>query len=63
MEDNPEQKIDYADNSASKELGVKYRDFSTTMIEMADKMVELGIVEKPEPEPENPEAQEEAGAQ
>jgi len=35
------------DNSASKELGVVYTDFTKTMVDMADKMVELGTAVKP----------------
>ena len=34
-------------NDASVELGVQYRDIDSTMIDMADKMVELGKVVKP----------------
>ena len=33
--------------NASKELGVKYRDFNTTMLDMAEKLIELGIAKKP----------------
>lgn len=35
------------DNSASIELGVTYHKFEDTMVDMADKMVEFGLVEKP----------------
>jgi len=35
------------DNSASKELGVVYTEIDKTMVDMADKMVELGTVQKP----------------
>ena len=36
------------DNTASREvLGVQYRDFATTMVEMADAMVANGTVVKP----------------
>ena len=44
---NPEEKISLFDNSASRELGVVYTDFAKTMVDMADKMVELGMVTKP----------------
>ena len=47
-ESNPDEYISLFDNSASKELGVVYTDFSKTMVDMADKMVELGSVVKPE---------------
>ena len=46
-EDNPDEYISLFDNSASRELGVVYTDFSKTMTDMADKMVELGTVVKP----------------
>lgn len=46
-EPNPEEVIDRFDNSASKELGVVYTDFAKTMLDMADKMVELGSIVKP----------------
>jgi len=36
-------------NAASREvLGIQYRDVPTTMIEMADAMVALGTIKKPE---------------
>ena len=35
------------DNSASKRLGVVYTDLGKSVVEMADKMVELGMVSKP----------------
>jgi len=44
---NPDEYITLYDNSASRELGVVYHDFSQTMIDMADKMVELGTIVKP----------------
>ena len=44
---NPDEYISLFDNSASRELGVVYTDFSKTMLDMADKMVELGTVVKP----------------
>ena len=37
------------DNSASKRLGVVYTDLGKSVIEMADKMIELGMVSKPAP--------------
>ena len=42
-----DEQIDIADNTASKQLGIQYRDLDTTMLEMAEKMIELGVVEKP----------------
>lgn len=42
-----DEQIDIADNTASKQLGVQYRDLETTMLEMAAKMIELGVIEKP----------------
>ena len=37
-------------NAASREiLGVQYRDFQTTMLDMADSMIRLGSLQKPEP--------------
>lgn len=48
-EPDPTARISQFDNSASREiLGVQYRDFNQTMVEMADKCVELGIATKPE---------------
>uniref|UniRef100_A0A7S3HY17 3-beta hydroxysteroid dehydrogenase/isomerase domain-containing protein n=1 Tax=Favella ehrenbergii TaxID=182087 RepID=A0A7S3HY17_9SPIT len=45
---NPDAIITQFDNTASREvLGVQYRDFTQTMVDMADKCVELGIVTKP----------------
>ena len=46
-ETNPDEIISLFENGASKELGVVYTDFSKTMVDMADKMIELGIVAKP----------------
>lgn len=48
MEDpDPEEYVSLINNTASKEvLGVEYIEFSKTMVDMADKMVELGIVSK-----------------
>lgn len=45
---DPYEQINFSDNTASLELGVVYKDFSTTMVEMADKMVEMGIIQKPQ---------------
>ena len=45
---NPEEYISLFDNTASREvLGIEYTDWSKTMVDMADKMVELGSVVKP----------------
>ena len=45
---NPDEKINLFNNSASREvLGVQYKDWNQTMVDMADKMVELGTVVKP----------------
>jgi len=41
---NPDEYVSLFDNSASRELGVVYTDFAKTMVDMADKMVELGTV-------------------
>ena len=43
---NPREYISLFDNSASKELGVVYTDWSKTMVDMADAMVALGSVVK-----------------
>lgn len=41
-------KVSQFDNTASRTvLGIEYRDFSKTMLDMADKYVEMGIVTKP----------------
>ena len=42
-----EQKPKTFDNSASKKLGVKYRPFKDTLIDMAEKMIQLGTISKP----------------
>ena len=47
-ETNPDEYISLFNNAASKELGVVYTDFAKTMVDMADKCVELGIASKPE---------------
>lgn len=44
---NQDEQISRYDNSASQELGVVYTDFNKTMVDMADKMVELGSLVKP----------------
>lgn len=44
---NPDEYISLFDNSASRELGVVYTDWSQTMVDMADAMVALGSVTKP----------------
>ena len=49
---NPEEYVSLFDNSASLELGVVYTDFSKTMVDMADKMVELGTIVKPSSPPQ-----------
>ena len=47
---DPEEKFSLFNNTASREvLGVPYIDFSKTMVDMADKMVELGTVTKDAP--------------
>ena len=46
-EPNPEEYVSLYDNKASKELGVKYTEFTKTFVEMADKMVENGSITKP----------------
>ena len=43
----PGAEVNLFDNSASKELGVVYTDFSKTMVDMADKMISLGTLVKP----------------
>ena len=46
--EDPEKKTTMFDNTASREvLGVQYRDFPTTMVEMADSMVALGTIKMP----------------
>ena len=46
----PEEKFNLFNNTASKKvLGVDYIDFSKTMVDMADKMVELGTLSKDAP--------------
>jgi hypothetical protein len=32
---------------AVKELGIKFRDFNETIVEMANRIIELGLVSKP----------------
>merc|ERR1719189_96284 len=47
--EDPEAVISQFDNAASREvLGISYRDFATTMVEMADAMVAQGTVVKPQ---------------
>ena len=46
-EPNAEEYVSLFNNSASVELGVVYTDFTKTMVDMADKMVELGTIVKP----------------
>ena len=43
---DPNEYISLMDNTASRELGVVYTDFTKTMTDMADRMVELGTVKK-----------------
>ena len=43
---NPNEYVSLFDNSASKELGVIYTDWSKTMVDMADAMVAMGSVSK-----------------
>ena len=46
--DDPNVNITQFNNAASRrDLGIEYRDFSQTMVEMADSMVALGCVVKP----------------
>ena len=47
QEEIPNEKITRFNNAASLELGVTYTDWNKTMVDMADKMVELGMVTKP----------------
>ena len=47
--EDPSKKTTVFNTTASREvLGVQYRDFTTTMIEMAEAMVRLGTIKKPE---------------
>jgi hypothetical protein len=47
---NPAEVWSRFNNSASREvLGVTYTDWNKTMVDMADKMVELGSVTKDRP--------------
>lgn len=41
-------KINKFDTSLAQELGIKYKDWSETMVRMADRMVEIGICVKPQ---------------
>ena len=43
---NPDEYISLFDNSAARELGVVFTEPAVTTVEMADKMVELGMVSK-----------------
>jgi hypothetical protein len=36
------------DNSAARSLGIKFRSHEQTMTDMAEKLIELGMVKKPE---------------
>ena len=47
-EANPEEYVSLFNNAASRELGVVYTDWSKTMVDMADAMVALGTVVKPD---------------
>ena len=47
----PGAEVNLFDNSASKELGVEYTDFSKTIVDMADKMIQLGTIVKPAAHP------------
>ncbi len=44
---DPEKYVPQFDNSAVKGLGIKMRPFDETMVDMAEKMIELGMVQKP----------------
>ena len=44
---DPEKYVPQFDNTAIKGLGIKMRPFDETMVDMADKMIELGMVQKP----------------
>ena len=44
---DPNEWVPIFDTTASLELGVTYTDFNKTMIDMADKVIELGIATKP----------------
>ena len=46
-EEKADEYVSLFNNAASKELGVVYTDFTKTMVDMADKMIELGTVVKP----------------
>ena len=46
---DPEKKTTPFNNAASREvLGVQYRDLNTSILEMAESMVALGTIKKPE---------------
>ena len=45
--EKPDEFYALFDNSASIELGVEYTDLSKTMVDMADKMVEVGSIVRP----------------
>ena len=44
---DPEKYVPQFDNTAIKGLGIKMRPFDETMVDMAEKMIELGMVQKP----------------
>jgi len=46
-EPDPEEYVSLFNHAASRELGVEYTEFSQTMVDMADAMVDLGMVTKP----------------
>lgn len=46
---DPSKEVKVLSNAASREvLGIEYHDFPTTMVEMADSMIALGSLKKPE---------------
>ena len=47
QEEIPNEKIARFNNAVSLELGVTYTDWNKTMVDMADKLVELAMVTKP----------------
>ena len=47
-EGNRNEYISYFDNQQSREiLGIRYHDWSRTMLDMAKRMIELGHIKKP----------------
>ena len=45
---DPDSYTSLFDNTASREvLGIQYMDFKQSMIDMAEKMIELQVIQKP----------------